>query len=66
MAESISTVEDREVPLGIYIHVPFCAARCGYCDFNTYVPSSPGQPSEYVEAALREMTQARAETGSDA
>ena len=23
-------------PLGIYIHVPFCTTRCGYCDFNTY------------------------------
>ena len=52
---------DHEVPLGIYIHVPFCAARCGYCDFNTYVPSSPGQPSEYVQAALLEMAQAREE-----
>lgn len=25
--------------LGIYIHVPFCVTRCGYCDFNTYTPS---------------------------
>ncbi|MGH2835588.1 MAG: radical SAM family heme chaperone HemW [Solirubrobacteraceae bacterium] len=50
-------------PLGIYIHVPFCAARCGYCDFNTYVPSHAGQPSQYLEAALREVAYARAELG---
>ena len=50
-------------PLGIYIHVPFCAARCGYCDFNTYVPSSPDQPSEYLAAALREIELARSQLG---
>ncbi|WP_116113395.1 radical SAM family heme chaperone HemW [Austwickia chelonae] len=29
----------QEGPLGIYVHVPFCRVRCGYCDFNTYVPA---------------------------
>lgn len=24
------------MPLGAYVHVPFCLSRCGYCDFNTY------------------------------
>jgi putative oxygen-independent coproporphyrinogen III oxidase len=26
-------------PLGVYLHVPFCRTRCGYCDFNTYTPT---------------------------
>ena len=25
-----------EQPFSVYVHVPFCATRCGYCDFNTY------------------------------
>ncbi|MCX6473098.1 MAG: coproporphyrinogen III oxidase, partial [Rhodococcus sp.] len=33
-ARSLEGVGKR--PFGIYIHVPFCATRCGYCDFNTY------------------------------
>lgn len=32
----------RGRPFGIYIHVPFCATRCGYCDFNTYTPAELG------------------------
>lgn len=28
-----------EGQFGIYLHVPFCASRCGYCDFNTYTPA---------------------------
>ncbi|HEX4109499.1 MAG TPA: radical SAM family heme chaperone HemW [Solirubrobacteraceae bacterium] len=54
---------DREPPFGVYIHVPFCAARCGYCDFNTYVPEGRGQQHEFVDAALLELRRAHAELG---
>ena len=57
------SVGDRERPFGVYIHVPFCAARCGYCDFNTYVPESDAQQHGFVEAALLELRRARAELG---
>ncbi len=30
--------------LGLYLHVPFCATRCGYCDFNTYTALELGPP----------------------
>ena len=49
---------------GVYVHVPFCAARCGYCDFNTYVPDGSDQPYVFVGAALGELHQARAALGA--
>ena len=33
---SIPSVGLVETPFGIYLHIPFCTVRCGYCDFNTY------------------------------
>ncbi|MDI1465598.1 radical SAM family heme chaperone HemW [Catellatospora sp. KI3] len=42
---------------GVYLHVPFCASRCGYCDFNTYTASELGgaDTDGYVEAVLAEL-----------
>ncbi len=48
---------------GLYIHVPFCASRCGYCDFNTYVPEGRGQQLQFVDAALLELDHARERIG---
>jgi oxygen-independent coproporphyrinogen-3 oxidase len=38
----------------LYVHVPFCAHRCGYCDFVTVV-GRHGEHGRYVEALLREL-----------
>ncbi len=49
-------------PFGLYLHVPFCASRCGYCDFNTYVGSElggGGLQQTYVDTAIEEVRLAR-------
>jgi putative oxygen-independent coproporphyrinogen III oxidase len=55
-------------PFGIYVHVPFCATRCGYCDFNTYTadelgPAPGASRSSYADAAISELRLARAVLG---
>ena len=41
----------------LYVHVPFCAHRCGYCDFVT-VTGRAGAHAPYVEALERELPRA--------
>ncbi len=61
---AVATVGQRG--LGFYVHVPFCAVRCGYCDFNTYTAAELGPPelpgasqAGYAEAAIAEVRLAR-------
>ena len=39
----------------LYVHLPFCAHRCGYCDFVTVVGRA-GQHAAYVDGLLAELT----------
>lgn len=52
-------------PFGLYIHVPFCATRCGYCDFNTYTPAELGgaNPDGWLAALRTELRLAAAHLG---
>jgi len=45
---------------GVYVHVPFCKVRCGYCDFNTYTAAEIRgvKQSDYASQALAEIAQA--------
>src|SRR3990172_1688227 len=40
-------------PLSLYLHIPFCTAKCGYCDFNSYAGHDHLIPS-YVQALVHE------------
>ncbi|WP_328464040.1 radical SAM family heme chaperone HemW [Streptomyces sp. NBC_00448] len=63
-------VEDR--PLGFYLHVPYCATRCGYCDFNTYTASelrgsggALASRENYADVLAEEVRLARKVLGDD-
>ena len=53
---------------GVYLHVPYCRVRCGYCDFNTYAVSTAevsGGVEEYAALVLRELDLAHRVLGPD-
>ena len=45
-------------PFGVYVHVPFCRTRCGYCDFNTYTDLG-GLQASYAGTVVQELQLAR-------
>ncbi|VBA40671.1 Oxygen-independent coproporphyrinogen-III oxidase-like protein [Mycobacterium attenuatum] len=53
-------------PFGLYVHVPFCVTRCGYCDFNTYTPAELGgvNPDAWLLALRTEFELAAARLGA--
>jgi putative oxygen-independent coproporphyrinogen III oxidase len=51
---------------GLYVHVPFCAVRCGYCDFNTYTADELGPGASratYIESVIAELSLAASVLG---
>ncbi len=43
------------IALALYIHIPWCAKKCPYCDFNSHAVKAPIPEAEYVAALLRDL-----------
>ena len=60
--QALAEPDLSRTPLAFYIHVPYCASRCGYCDFNTYTASELGggaSQATYAATAIEEIRLAR-------
>lgn len=49
-----SNHSQEEVPLGLYVHIPFCTVRCLYCYYLSYANKSDDLIDNYVETLIRE------------
>jgi oxygen-independent coproporphyrinogen-3 oxidase len=52
-----------EPGFGVYVHWPFCAAKCPYCDFNSHVRHQPVDQPRFTAAFLTEMETMRRMSG---
>lgn len=43
------------MPIGLYVHIPYCQHKCGYCDFNSHAGADRTEQARYVDALLLEM-----------
>ncbi|MFZ5826640.1 MAG: radical SAM family heme chaperone HemW [Bacillota bacterium] len=41
--------------VSLYVHIPYCQHKCGYCDFNSHAGSDRAEQERYVQALLAEM-----------
>ena len=48
----------QDAGFGVYVHWPFCLAKCPYCDFNSHVRATGVDEARYVEAFVRELAHA--------
>lgn len=52
---ALTSAPDRNVPLGLYIHIPFCRKRCRFCYFRVYTQQNAKTIERYVSALEREF-----------
>jgi len=53
-----------DIPLSLYVHIPWCVKKCPYCDFNSHEKNSTFDEDGYVDALLRDLDQEHPSCGS--
>ena len=63
-AGSFTAYPDAGDPgFGVYLHWPFCAAKCPYCDFNSHVRHRPVDEARFIDAFRQEIAYTSGMTG---
>lgn len=47
----------RDIPLSLYVHIPWCVQKCPYCDFNSHQMKGSIPENEYISHLLDDLTQ---------
>jgi len=63
IVEALEREPDGSVPLGLYIHIPFCRKRCKFCYFRVYTNQNAQAIEDYVQALEREFEMLSQQTG---
>ncbi len=48
-----------QIPLALYIHIPWCERKCPYCDFNSHENFDPAFEAPYIDALLADLASQR-------
>ena len=64
LGAAMNAVRRRTPGFGVYVHWPFCAAKCPYCDFNRHVRHQPVDQERFAAAFATEIAAMRARTGA--
>jgi putative oxygen-independent coproporphyrinogen III oxidase len=51
----LDVTASAEIPLALYVHLPWCVQKCPYCDFNSYEASGQLPEASYVDALLADL-----------